>query len=91
MHGATIKAFGEPKEALEVVNVQEPAAQPRRRRSLCRAGAPQIQTRRIAPEAPKLVNPPSDPAQKPQAKSVLQAVKACDPLPMPGQYSFLLS
>ena len=32
---------------------------------------------------PKLVNPPSDPAQKPQAKSVLQAVKACDPLPMP--------
>ena len=35
---------------------------------------------------PKLVNPPSDPAQKPQAKSVLQAVKACDPLPMPAQY-----
>jgi colicin import membrane protein len=35
---------------------------------------------------PKLVNPPSDPAQKPQATSVLQAVKACDPLPMPAQY-----
>ncbi|MGO9421694.1 hypothetical protein [Roseiarcus sp.] len=35
---------------------------------------------------PKLVNPPSDPAQKPQAKSALQAVKACDPLPMPAQY-----
>jgi hypothetical protein len=35
---------------------------------------------------PQLVNPPSDPAQKPQAKSVLQAVKACDPLPMPAQY-----
>jgi hypothetical protein len=35
---------------------------------------------------PKLVNPPSDPGQKPQAKSVLQAVKACDPLPMPAQY-----
>ena len=35
---------------------------------------------------PKLVNPPSDPAQRPQAKSVLQAVKACDPLPMPAQY-----
>src|SRR5580704_2868015 len=35
---------------------------------------------------PKLVNPPSDPAQKPQAKSVLHAVKACDPLPMPAQY-----
>jgi hypothetical protein len=35
---------------------------------------------------PQLVNPPSDPAQKPQAKSALQAVKACDPLPMPAQY-----
>ena len=35
---------------------------------------------------PKLVNPPSDPAQKPQAKSVLKAVKACDPLPMPAEY-----
>jgi hypothetical protein len=35
---------------------------------------------------PKLVNPPSDPAEKPQAKSVLQAVKTCDPLPMPAQY-----
>jgi hypothetical protein len=33
-----------------------------------------------------LLKPPSDPAQKPQAKSVLQAVKACDPLPMPAQY-----
>ena len=51
------------------------------------AATPQIQTRRIAPEKPpKLVNPPSNPAQKPQAKSVLQAVKACDPLPMPAQY-----
>jgi hypothetical protein len=35
---------------------------------------------------PKLVNPPSDPAQKPQAKRVLQAVRACDPLPMPALY-----
>jgi hypothetical protein len=35
---------------------------------------------------PKLVNPPSDPAQKPEAKSVLQALKACDPLPIPAQY-----
>ena len=35
---------------------------------------------------PRLINPPSDPAQKPQAKSVLQAVKACDPLPMQAQY-----
>ena len=35
---------------------------------------------------PKLVNPPSDPAQRPQAKSVMQAVKACDPLPVPAQY-----
>ena len=35
---------------------------------------------------PKLVNPPSDPAQNPQARSVLQAVRACNPLPMPAQY-----
>jgi hypothetical protein len=35
---------------------------------------------------PKLVNPPSDAAQKPQAKRVLQAVKACDPLPIPAEY-----
>jgi hypothetical protein len=35
---------------------------------------------------PRLVNPPSDPALRPQAKSVLQAVKACDPLPMPAEY-----
>jgi hypothetical protein len=35
---------------------------------------------------PKLVNPPSNPAQKPQAKGVLQAVKACDPLSIPAQY-----
>jgi hypothetical protein len=36
--------------------------------------------------APKLVNPPSDPALKPQAKSVMQAVEACNPLPVPAQY-----
>ncbi len=35
---------------------------------------------------PKLVNPPSDPASKPQAKSVMLAVKACNPLPVPAQY-----
>jgi hypothetical protein len=35
---------------------------------------------------PKLVNPPSDPAAKPQAKSVMQAVRACNPLPVPAQY-----
>ncbi len=35
---------------------------------------------------PKLVNPPSDPALKPQAKSVMQAVHACNPLPVPAQY-----
>ena len=35
---------------------------------------------------PKLVNPPSDPASKPQAKSVLEAVRACNPLPVPAQY-----
>ncbi len=35
---------------------------------------------------PKLVNPPSDPAAKPQAKSVMEAVRACNPLPVPAQY-----
>jgi colicin import membrane protein len=34
----------------------------------------------------KLVNPPSDPALKPQAKSVLAAVQNCNPLPVPAQY-----
>ena len=37
-------------------------------------------------KAPKLVNPPADPALKPQAKSVLHAVHACNPLPVPAQY-----
>jgi colicin import membrane protein len=36
--------------------------------------------------SPKLVNPPSNPALKPQAKSVMQAVQACNPLPVPAQY-----
>ena len=35
---------------------------------------------------PKLVNPPADPAMKPQAKSVMQAVQTCNPLPVPAQY-----
>jgi hypothetical protein len=35
---------------------------------------------------PKLVNPPSDPALKPQAKSVMLAVQNCNPLPVPAQY-----
>ena len=34
----------------------------------------------------KLVNPPSDPALKPQANSVLAAVKNCNPLAVPAQY-----
>ncbi len=34
----------------------------------------------------KLVNPPSDPASKPQAKSVMAAVQNCNPLPVPAQY-----
>ena len=37
-------------------------------------------------KTPKLVNPPSDPALKPQAKSVMQAVQACNPLSVPAQY-----
>ncbi len=36
--------------------------------------------------APKLVNPPSDPAQKPLAKSVMAAIQACNPLQVPAQY-----
>ncbi len=35
---------------------------------------------------PKLVNPPSNPALKPQAKSVMLAVHSCNPLPVPAQY-----
>jgi len=34
----------------------------------------------------KLVNPPSDPALKPQARSVMAAVENCNPLPVPAQY-----
>jgi colicin import membrane protein len=34
----------------------------------------------------RLVNPPSDPALKPQAKSVMAAVQNCNPLPVPAQY-----
>ena len=34
----------------------------------------------------KLVNPPSDPALKSLAKSVLAAVQACNPLQVPAQY-----
>ena len=34
----------------------------------------------------KLVNPPSNPALKSQAKSVMAAVQACNPLPVPAQY-----
>ena len=35
---------------------------------------------------PKLVNPPSNPALKSQAKSVMQAVQSCNPLTVPAQY-----
>ena len=34
----------------------------------------------------KLVNPPSDPALKPQAKTVMAAVQSCNPLAVPAQY-----
>ena len=70
----------------DLSRVLEAGGSARRRRSLYRAGAPQIKPDGSLLKPPKLVNPPSDPAQKPQAKSVLQAVKACDPLPMPAQY-----
>ncbi len=64
----------------------EAGAAARRRRCLCRAGAPRLQPGRLAVEPAKLVNPPSDPALKPQAKSVLAAVQNCNPLPVPAQY-----
>ena len=35
---------------------------------------------------PKLVNPPSNPAQRPQANSVMLAIESCNPLPVPAQY-----
>ena len=35
---------------------------------------------------PKLVNPPSNPASRPQAKGVLRAVQNCNPLKVPSQY-----
>jgi hypothetical protein len=34
----------------------------------------------------KLINPPSDPALRPQARSVMAAVENCNPLPVPAQY-----
>jgi hypothetical protein len=37
--------------------------------------------------APRLVNPPSDPAWRPQAEAALRAVKACDPLHVPEKYA----
>jgi hypothetical protein len=36
---------------------------------------------------PRLVNPPSDPAWRPQADAALRAVKACDPLRVPDKYA----
>ena len=64
----------------------EAGAAASRRRCLRRAGAPRLQSGRLAVEAAKLVNPPSDPALKPQAKSVMAAVQNCNPLPVPAQY-----
>lgn len=37
--------------------------------------------------APKLVNPPSDPAWKAHADAALKAVKGCDPLHVPDKYA----
>jgi hypothetical protein len=37
--------------------------------------------------APRLVNPPSDPASRPLADAALRAVKACDPLKVPDKYA----
>ena len=61
-----------------------------RRRCLRRAGAPRLQSGRLAAKPAKLVNPPSDPALKPQAKSVMAAVQSCNPLPVPAAISPVL-
>jgi hypothetical protein len=37
--------------------------------------------------APKLVNPPSDPAWRPHAEAALKAVRGCDPLHVPDKYA----
>ena len=37
--------------------------------------------------APRLVNPPSDPAWKPFADSALRAIKSCEPLRIPTKYA----
>jgi hypothetical protein len=37
--------------------------------------------------APRLVNPPADPAWKPHAEAALKAVKGCDPLHVPDKYA----
>jgi hypothetical protein len=37
--------------------------------------------------APRLINPPSDPAWRPQADAALRAVKSCDPLRVPDKYA----
>ena len=39
--------------------------------------------------APKLVNPPSDPAWKPHAEAAMRAVKSCDPLHIPEKFASL--
>jgi hypothetical protein len=36
---------------------------------------------------PLLLNPPTDPAWRPFAKSAMQAIKKCDPLHFPPQYA----
>ena len=35
---------------------------------------------------PKLINPPSNPAWRPEAKGVMRAVQNCNPLNVPSQY-----
>jgi hypothetical protein len=37
--------------------------------------------------APRLVNPPSDPAWKPFADSAVRAIKSCEPLRIPTKYA----
>ena len=64
----------------------EAGAAARGRRSLHRPGAPGFQPDGSLAKPAKRVNPPSDPALKPHAKSVMAAVQNCNPLPVPTQY-----
>jgi hypothetical protein len=81
-------ARGEPRRVVDqdLSRVLESVSSARRRRSLCRAGAPQIQTRRIAPEAAEARQSAVGPSAEAAGEERVAGCQACDPLPMPAQY-----